>query len=333
MSKPSIIHVQRHPTHFFSVERMYTSIRNHLSSLFIVKTFILPYPSMGILRPLLNALSCLSLRSDVIHVLGDTTYSAILLPSKHVVLTILDCISLTRSSGLKKLILLIFWYWLPIRRASIITVISHSVKSDLIKFVGCDPSKIIVIPVPLTFSIRPSPFVFNQSFPSVLLVGTTENKNIHNCLLALSRFKCHIVILGQLSISQAHLLSTLNISYQNFYDLSDDEVLRCYIQSDLLLFASTYEGFGMPIIEANAVGRPVITSNTSSMPEVAGNSAILVDPFSVNSIISGLSRVIGSSATRSLLISNGFSNVRRFSPQVISDQYISLYHSLIRSTL
>ena len=66
--------------------------------------------------------------------------------------------------------------------------------------------------------------------------------------------------------------------------LSDAEVVRAYQECDLVLFASTYEGFGLPIVEAQAVGRPVITSDILSMPEVAGGAARLVDPFSVPAI-------------------------------------------------
>ena len=60
------------------------------------------------------------------------------------------------------------------------------------------------------------------------------------------------------------------------------------MNTDILSFVSTYEGFGMPIVEANAIGRVVVTSNVLSMPEVAGNAAHLVDPFDVNSIREGI---------------------------------------------
>ncbi len=74
-------------------------------------------------------------------------------------------------------------------------------------------------------------------------------------------------------------LEECKIEYENFIDISNEELVKKFIECDMLLFASTYEGFGMPIVEANIVGRPVITSNILSMPEVAGDAAILVDPF------------------------------------------------------
>jgi glycosyltransferase involved in cell wall biosynthesis len=56
-------------------------------------------------------------------------------------------------------------------------------------------------------------------------------------------------------------------------------VINEYNKSDILAFVSTSEGFGMPILEANAVGRVVVTSNITSMPEVANNAAHYVNPF------------------------------------------------------
>jgi len=69
------------------------------------------------------------------------------------------------------------------------------------------------------------------------------------------------------------------------------ELRRQYAGAAALLYPSIYEGFGLPIIEAMACGTPVVTSRTGSAPEIAGASAILVDPFAVESIESGLEQV------------------------------------------
>ena len=97
---------------------------------------------------------------------------------------------------------------------------------------------------------------------------------------------------------------------------------------DLLVFVSTYEGFGLPILEAQATGRPVITSNVLSMPEVAGDSACLVDPFDVSSIRKGILKVINDPAYREKLIKRGFENVKRFQPDKIAEQYADIYRGL-----
>ena len=79
------------------------------------------------------------------------------------------------------------------------------------------------------------------------------------------------------------------------------------------MFVSLYEGFGIPIIEAQAAGTPVITSNISSMPEAAGEGAILVDPYSVENIAAELEHVIENSTLREQLIEKGYANAQRFS--------------------
>ncbi len=70
--------------------------------------------------------------------------------------------------------------------------------------------------------------------------------------------------------------------------LTIDEVVDQYHKCDLVSFVSTYEGFGMPIVEANAIGRPVFTATVASMPEVAADAACLVDPFDVQAIRNGV---------------------------------------------
>ena len=97
----------------------------------------------------------------------------------------------------------------------------------------------------------------------------------------------------------------------------------------MVVFVSTYEGFGLPILEGNAVGRPVITSNISSMPEVAGDAACLVNPFDEAEIRNGVLKVIKESSYRQELVAKGLINVKRFRPEEIAKQYAELYKDII----
>ncbi|HET91782.1 MAG TPA: glycosyltransferase family 1 protein [Chloroflexi bacterium] len=79
------------------------------------------------------------------------------------------------------------------------------------------------------------------------------------------------------------------------------------------LFPSLYEGFGLPVLEAQACGCPVVTSDTSSLPEVAGDAALLVDPHDTAAITAALDRLTADSPLRRDLIARGLVNLRRFS--------------------
>ncbi|MGQ9768892.1 MAG: glycosyltransferase family 4 protein, partial [Anaerolineae bacterium] len=79
------------------------------------------------------------------------------------------------------------------------------------------------------------------------------------------------------------------------------------------VFPSLYEGFGLPVLEAQACGCPVITSTTSSLPEVAGDAALLVDPTDTAAIANAMQRVADDLTLREALTQRGFANVRRFS--------------------
>jgi glycosyltransferase involved in cell wall biosynthesis len=113
--------------------------------------------------------------------------------------------------------------------------------------------------------------------------------------------------------------------------LSDAEVAGKYREADLVVFCSTFEGFGMPIIEAQAVGRPVVTSNIEPMSEVAGGAACLVDPYDDHSMREGILRVIEEPAYREDLVRRGFENVKRFSAGEIGRRYVRLYQEVMRS--
>jgi glycosyltransferase involved in cell wall biosynthesis len=171
--------------------------------------------------------------------------------------------------------------------------------------------------------------LFNVACPVILQVGTGRNKNIPRIAEAIDGLRCHLEVIGRLDEPQRQVLSRHGISYSESCGLTTEEVAERYRRCDLVVLASTYEGFGLPIVEANATGRPVITSNICSMPEVAGSAACLVDPFDCASIREGILRVIGDGDYRSHLVAEGFENVKRFQAEVIVAQYAALYRDLM----
>jgi glycosyltransferase involved in cell wall biosynthesis len=287
-----------------------------------------PRPSKGILNRIINILWAWRHQGETNHITGDVHYLTCLLRKKQTVLTIADCVSLERSNGLKHWLLWFFWYWLPEKRCAKITVISEFTKSNLLGYLRCDPKKIEVVHCPAPRGFNPYPKPFNSDCPVVLQVGTDWNKNLERVAVALKGIPCRLEIVGRLKEEQRAILEANGIAYVNHVGVSDEELLSLYQSCDLVVFASTYEGFGLPIVEAQAAGRPVITSNRCSMPEVAGDAGCLVDPERAESIREGILKVIHDQAYREDLVHKGFENVKRFAPEKISAQYAALYRAL-----
>ena len=138
-----------------------------------------------------------------------------------------------------------------------------------------------------------------------------------------------MIVVGKPDRIQEAKMKSCKISYEYYESVSNIELKKLYALSDLVLFVSTYEGFGLPIVEAQAVGRAVITSNVTSMPEIAGKGALLVDPFSVDEIRTGVKKILKDEQYRAKLIKLGQENVKRFNPRDIGEEYLKVYSSMI----
>jgi glycosyltransferase involved in cell wall biosynthesis len=93
-------------------------------------------------------------------------------------------------------------------------------------------------------------------------------------------------------------------------------------------FPSLHEGFGFPVLEAQACGAPVLAANTSSLPEVAGEAALLVDPLDTAAIAAGLLRLADDATLCSQLRMAGFANLRRFSWQRCAQETLAVLEAV-----
>jgi len=110
--------------------------------------------------------------------------------------------------------------------------------------------------------------------------------------------------------------------------VSDADMAALYSGALATVFPSLYEGFGMPVLEAQSCGVPVVTSNNSSLPEVAGDAALQVDPTDVDAIASAIHRVVADETLRAELIRRGFENVKRFSWQKCAQETLAVLESV-----
>lgn len=315
----------------FSIENLFRRIREKLPSDITWRVKEMRFTSRGFFRRLYACIEAARSQGDVNHITGDIHFIAIFLSKKSTVLTIHDVGFMLHSNPLARFILKLFWIQMPVSRCAVVTTVSETTKTEILKHVKIDAAKIMVIPNPIApvFTAKLKPF--NTTKPVLLQIGTKHNKNLKRLAEALHGVSCKVHIIGEPDDSTVSVFKKFAIDYSVFTQLTNEEVFAQYVGCDIVTFVSTLEGFGLPILEANAVGRVVITSNLSSMPEVAGDAALLVDPYNVESIRDGVKRLINDQSLRETLVRNGFKNLQRFDEQKIANQYANVYRQVLKN--
>ncbi|MAY63391.1 MAG: glycosyl transferase family 1 [Rhizobiales bacterium] len=158
--------------------------------------------------------------------------------------------------------------------------------------------------------------------PYALFVGTPEpRKNLarlvaaYRSLAAEHRAACMLVIVGGEGwgdVDPAALAAGMEDDVRVLGRVGDAELSALLAGARFLAMPSLYEGFGLPIIEANAFGVPVLTSSVASMPEAGGDAALYVDPLDAGSIARGLVEMIGDDVLRDRLAGKARANAARF---------------------
>lgn len=195
-----------------------------------------------------------------------------------------------------------------VRLADRVIAVSESTARDLLAEIPEAEGKVRVVPLGVSAMSEPKPrealLALGIDGPFFLFVGTLEpRKNLHRLLEAYAslpdnvRNSVQLVIAGGKGwggVDVSSLSSRLAISDRvRIVGYADDVMLSTlYAHALFLAMPSLYEGFGLPLVEAMAMGTPVLTSNCSSMPEVAGDGGLLVDPHDVRSIARGLFSLI-----------------------------------------
>ncbi len=177
--------------------------------------------------------------------------------------------------------------------------------------------------------------------PYALFVGTLEpRKNLLRLLEAFSQLPIDIqnrlllVIVGgkgwHLGDLENHIARLrLEPSVRLMGYVSEEELACLYANARFLAMPSLYEGFGFPIIEANASGIPVLTSNSSSMPEVAGDAALLVDPTDIEAIRSAMIHLATDERLYNTLATRARQNADRFNWSKSADDLIAVFDEAI----
>ncbi|BAO76201.1 glycosyltransferase family 4 protein [Winogradskyella sp. PG-2] len=313
---------------FYSIETVFKTIEPFFDKRYDLNNLSLPNSDLSYKAIKSNLKYSSRNRADINHITGHINYIA-LATGKNTVLTIHDMISALQGHPLKRFFMLCFWFWIPALFVKRITVISEHTKREVFRYIPFAKSKVVVINNPIGNNFEYFPKEFNRLKPNILCVGTKSNKNLDRIFKALASIDCKLTIIGKLENGTKRLLEEYQINYLSLVDLSEEEVIKAYKDCDLLCFASLYEGFGMPIIEAQAIGRPVITSNFGAMKEISKGTTCLVDPLEVNSIQNGIEKIISDESYRQELVSKGIKNAKRFKAEFIAEKYIKVYEDIL----
>lgn len=332
----TILYIFRNKQAGFSIEGLFTKLAAAIRAKHYVKVteVYMPYLAVSSRTVWENLRFTYRQQADLYHITGEVHYLALALPPARTILTIHDCVSLERQhtagNTIRFKVIYFLFYYLPIHRAGYVTTISEKSRQELIRFIGPKlVEKVRVIPNHYNPDFKPSPRPFNNQNPRILHVGTGANKNLPRLIDALQGVCCTLVIIGRLSLLQKEQLTQSGLFYIQRENLSNSEVIKEYEACDIVSFVSTYEGFGLPIIEANAVGRVVLTSSLSPMRELAGSAAHLVDPHCVDSIHSGILHLINDPVYREQLILAGYQNAAKYTIENVSAQYAALYQEVL----
>ena len=218
--------------------------------------------------------------------------------------------------------------------------VSHQTKRDIIEYLHVSEEKIEV----LYQSVNP--LFFQKNLPEeldltrrrynlpdkfILAPGAIEaRKNLGATLEALQtgNIDMPLVVSGK----PTKYLNAIRSQIQSLgkqliflHQVTDQELSHLYQMAELTVFPSVFEGFGLPVAEAQASGCPVITSNISSMPEAGGDAAYYIDPNDPEEIAEGIKQILKNPSLKEELSVNGRINAERFRPEKYAKSLMNLY--------
>lgn len=189
------------------------------------------------------------------------------------------------------------------KKASKIITVSEFSKKDICKTYTINKSKVNVVyngaaieysPISIENRVKQLKGI-NNGVPYFIYVGSLhKRKNIKRMLQAFKNLKnsykgpLDFIIIGDYLWGKDNELMTISKDVKFVGRKSGSELANLVGNSKALVYVSYFEGFGIPVLEGMKCGVPVVASNLTSIPEVGGKAIIYVDPFSVDSIKTGL---------------------------------------------
>ena len=226
-----------------------------------------------------------------------------------------------------------------IRRSDYILTVSNFSKDEIVRNLSISPDKIFVTYNGVSANYQPVTDLEYLEYvrdlyelPERFILCLSNNKphkNVHQ----LVRAYCHsqvtipLVLACPVDTSLIRIAENYGKKHLIYFSkfIAEEHLPSVYSMTHLFVYPSTYEGFGLPPLEALACGAPVVVAHSSSLPEVVGDSAIFTDPFDYQDIARALELGVRDESLRKRLSQFGVQHARRFSWQAMTDQTVEIY--------
>lgn len=236
------------------------------------------------------------------------------------------------------------------RRADFVISVSESTRQDAIRLLNLSPDRVITIPHGVDPLFRPIDDLDSETRVSskyqlpdkfILYVGLIEpRKNLPALISAYKKLvdegTGHSLVLGgrfgwmfDEVLKQIEKLNlTDNVILPGYF--AQEDLPMVYNLSDLFVYPTLYEGFGLPVLEAMACGIPVITTDISSIPEIVEEAGLLVPPDEVEPLFQGMKKVLSDEDLRIELARRGIDQAAKFSWERTAKSTLKVYRQAIK---
>lgn len=243
-------------------------------------------------------------------------------------------------------------YSLSARFASVVTTVSEYSKRDMVRYYGMRPERIHVVPEGVdTSNFRPVADrsmldewrirALGADLPFIAYVGKpTERRNLSSLIRAFGQLKRASRLPHRMMIAGANLPGTS--PFRRVIEeegLARDVVIRGYVghdempvlynAADLMIYPSSYEGFGMPVLEAMACGTPVIALDNTAFPEFAGGVAHLLPDARPETLATGIFDILSDENRRGRMSRAGPARAAAYDWKLITKRYLELMMPLV----
>jgi glycosyltransferase involved in cell wall biosynthesis len=295
-----------------------------------------PLPRQPLLRLPALALASRRLRVDLLH----SIYYLPPLARRPVLVSIHD-VSYERfpqffsRRELYKNRLVVAW---AARHADVVLALTEHAKAELIDVYHIDADRIRVVPAGVGEAFLRShaergPGLREGGALQILAVGTVQpRKNLLRLVEALRQVartrEVKLRVIGPEGHAAASIRASLRdsaVAVETLGYVTEQALVQAYVDADVFVYPSIYEGFGIPVLEAMACGTPVVTSTGGALPEVAGQAALIVDPYDVEGLVAAIIQAADDQSLRERLSGLGRERAQRYSWSSAVDRLVDAY--------